>query len=83
MQFDNETAIEFIIQELSQTNFTSWQGQLFKQKRIDSFSNFDSKIAFRTMFKLGENHLIKPRKPNSKFFISPFCVSKIVAAKGV
>ena len=75
MQFDNETAIEFIIQELSQTNFTSWQGQLFKQKRIDSFSNFASKIDFRTMFKLGEYHLIEPWNTTCEIYYQSYIKS--------
>ena len=72
MQFDNEIAIEFIIRELSPADFTFWQGQLFKQKKIDSFSNFDSKIAFRTLFKLGDNHLIKPRKPTCEIYYQSY-----------
>ena len=75
MQFDNEIAIEFIIRELSPTDFTSWQGQLFKQKKIDSFSNFDSIIAFRTMFKLGENNLIKPRNPTCEIYYQSYIKS--------
>ena len=35
MQFDDEIAVEFIIEKLSLSDSNFWQGSLFQQKNID------------------------------------------------
>ena len=68
MQFDNEIAIEFIIEELSPTDSTFWQGQLFKHQITDKFWNINSKIYFRSMFKVGEYLLIKSKNTTCEIY---------------